>query len=226
MRRIAVVWAMILASAAVPAGAAIVLDDFENGVSPVAGMSADLVGTRLCDHLVGEGRALCGADTRKWSGPEGAVWSYALDFGRTRTVLFDVAAQSDKDPFDTPRARNGEDIWGDYLRVRAVFGAVEHLLAEFTRGPGDLRFNMVSTAAGEVLGAGVLAGQRFSTVALDVFERFNGQGLLQFELHTTSWHEQAGVDNIRVVPAPLPASVLMMALALGGLGAARRLRRG
>lgn len=239
------------------AGAATLLDDFESGLAGLtgtlsntgpaeaprpntqSGMRVSPVGAGACNNLIGESLALCGADTKKWAGFDGARLSYAVDFDRVGALLFDLAAWSVRDPFDP---WNGErpDEWGDYVRVQAVSGGGSTLLAEFTGTmvPG-MRQGLVSTDAGLLLGAGMVIDAYFRTVFLDGLNRlFTGTGELVFQFRSTGSAEQMGIDNIRLLPppppplaavpapVPLPASLPLALLGLGLLAGLGRLKRG
>lgn len=214
-----------------PAGAAILIDDFETGGSPVAGMSVAQAGEGACDHLTGGSRALCGADTAKWAGPAGALLSYAVSWDGIAAVLFDLAARSDSDPFDH-HVEEQRDDWGDYVRVTGVANGVPTLLAEFTGlmsgdRPSPWENNLVSTANGAALGPGIVADGTFGTVRLDLFGLpLSGAGWLHFAIRSTGSAEQIGLDEIRLAPAPLPGGFAALALGLGLLAAARARQRG
>jgi hypothetical protein len=231
-----------------PASAATLLDDFESGfpglqgelraTGPVEatprpgmvhGMRIAQAGEGACNNLIGDSRALCGADTKKWAGFDGAELRYTVDFGWFATLAFDLAAWSVRDPFDP---WNGErsDEWGDYVRVQAWTGGRSTLLAEFTGGTDPkLRQGLVSTDAGALLGAGTVIDAQFRTILLGGLHRlFSGPGELVFQFRSTGSAEQMGLDNVRLLPpapVPLPASLPLALLGLAMLGALGRMRR-
>ncbi|RYH09227.1 PEP-CTERM sorting domain-containing protein [Tropicimonas sp. IMCC6043] len=228
----------------------ILLDDFDSGFDAMtgvlsdtgstaeapkpgtqSGMRIDMAGVGGCDHLIGSSQALCGADTLKWAGPNGASLRYAVDFDVISGILFDIAAFSDSDPFDRYDGENS-DLWGDYFRVFSLVGGSRTLLAEFTgvsmaeRTPETAYF-LISTDAGESLGAGVVADARFDTVALNWLDgRFGGWGEIEFQIRSTGSAEQIGIDNVRLSSVPLPGTLSLALLSLGALGLARRKQRG
>ena len=232
-----------------PVAAAILLDDFEGGFVAMsgdlagtgpaeeqkpgmqAGMRIDLAGQGACDHFTGASAALCGADTRKFAGPGGAQLSYTVDFGAISGLLFDLAAFSDADPFDRHDEAQGDNDFGDYLRVSALVGGSRTLLAEFTgqwkadRTP-ETKYGLVSTGSGALLGPGMVTGAAFETVKIHGLKgRFDGEGLLAFEIRSTGSAEQIGLDNVRLAPAPLPGALAAALLGLTALGAMKRAQR-
>jgi hypothetical protein len=232
-----------------PVAAAILLDDFEGGFVAMAGdlagtgpaeaqrpgmqagMRIDLAGQGACDHFTGASAALCGADTRKFAGQDGARLTYRVDFGAISGLLFDLAAFSDADAFDRHDEAQGDNDFGDYLRVSALIGGARTLLAEFTgqwradRTP-ETKFSLVSTDAGALLGAGRVTRSAFETVALrGLKRRFDGTGKFAFEIRSTGSAEQIGLDNVRVAPAPLPGALAAALLGLTALGAMKRAQR-
>ena len=237
--------------AAGAASAATVLDDFEGGFDAMQGdlvatgaaaaepkpgmlhgMRIAEAGTGGCGNFIGDSRALCGADTKKWAGFDGAELRYSVDFGWFATLAFDIAAWSVRDPFD-PWDGDRPDEWGDYIRVQAQAGGTAALLAEFTgtRAPG-LEQGLVSTGAGLLLGAGTVVDASFQTILLSGLDGlFAGPGKLVFQIRTTGSAEQVGLDNIRLLPppppapVPLPASLPLALLGLATLGGLRRLQR-
>ncbi len=229
--------------------ATIVLDDFENGFAGMAGqlqatglpaaapkpgtqlgMRINLAGQGGCDHFVGDSNALCGADTKKWAGNDGVILRYDVNFSLMSSVLFDLAAFSDNDPFDKHDGENS-NIWGDYLRVSSMIGRAKTLLAEFTGVPQSERtpetaFGLVSTNEGALLGGGSVTGASFETVRLEgVQGHLQGKGALLFEIRSTGSSEQIGLDNIRFAEVPLPASLSFSLIGLAVLVSSFRKHR-
>lgn len=244
-----VVWACSAGLGVGPAAAAILLDDFEGGFAGLSGtlsstgtaepqkpgmqvgMRIDMAGQGGCDNLTGDSSALCGADTRKFAGPDGTRLTYTVDFGEIAGILFDLAAFSDQDPFDHYDGEN-PNTWGDYVRISSWVGGAEALLAEFTglhaseRASGHGQ-HLVSTDNGALLGPGVVAGASFTTVSLYGLKGGVGAlGDLIFEIRSTGSAEQIGIDNVRLVPASLPGTLTIALLGVAALGAARRMQRG
>lgn len=243
-------WAALMCAslgmaAPLQAATATVLDDFEGTIDEItgvlspsgpvsvdqrpgmrAGMRIAPAGQGACSNLTGASRALCGADTLQFAGFDGARLSYDVTYGPIGAVLFDLAAWSNSDPFD-PYYGDRPDEWGDYIRVQAFAGGAWTLLAEFTgtREPG-LQQGLVSTGAGLLLDTGVVLDANFRTIALIGMQtHFFGPGQLLFEFRSTGSAEQFGIDNIRLLPVPLPGAVSLLLLGLGALGALRLGRR-
>lgn len=229
--------------------ATVLLDDFENGFNgmngqlvatgPVLavpkpgtllGMRIDQAGLGGCDHLIGDSQALCGADTKKWAGQDGAVLRYDADFSRISTLLFDIAAFSVSDPFDYYGDGDG-DTFGDYLRISSLVGGTKSLLAEFTGVPKSDRtpetsYGLVSTDAGALIGKGVSVGANFNTIRLfGLSEHLSGLGSLVFEIRSTGSSEQIGLDNVRFSEVPLPGSIYLSMLGLATFATSARMRR-
>jgi hypothetical protein len=244
-RILAAVALLAAALTAGPVGAVTLLDDFESGFAgmtgtlsasgPVAvlprpntqaGMRISTVGEGACNALVGNSRALCGADTLQWAGFDGALLSYDLTFGSFARIAFDLAAWSERDPFDPIRG-DRPDEWGDYVRVRVFAEGAWWLLAEFTgtrlRG---FEQGLMSSDAGLLLGAGQAVGAEFRTFRLSgLLADFTGTGQLVFEIRSTGSAEQIGLDNLRLLPIPLPASLPLALLGVAALGMVRGRQR-
>lgn len=236
----------VLGLAAGTTEAATLLDDFESDFAgmtgtltesvpvaieqrpnQVAGMRIATAGTGACSNMIGSSKALCGADTLKWAGFDGAILRYGVTFGGFAALAFDLGAWSIRDPFD-PYDGDKPDEWGDYVRVQAEVGGITTLLAEFTGTREDgLQQGLVSTSAGQLLGAGVVVDAHLRTFTLSgLHKMFEGSGALVFQFRTTGSAEQIGIDNIRLLPVPLPGTLPLLLLGLGAMGAARVLRRG
>ena len=136
---------------------------------------------------------------------------YNVSFSGLKGIRFDLAAHSDKDPFDLYSDDNASE-WGDYLRVSSLIGGVRTLLAEFTgvattERTAETAFALFSTDAGSGLGKGIIADKTFDTVHIaGLGPEHKGYGELLFEIKSTGSAEQIGIDNIRLVPVPLPSS--------------------
>lgn len=221
--------------------AAVFLDDFEGGFAGMsgrldksgepaspqrpgmqAGMRIGTVGGAACSSLALTSKALCGADTLQFAGFGGTWLTYSVDFRKFGAVLFDLAAWSDRDPFDPYNGSNA-DIWGDFIRVLGRVDGAWTLLAEFTgtREEG-LTHTLVSTDSGQLLSGGMALSAEFQTIRLQgINELFAGPGELRFDFRTTGSAEQVGIDNIRLMPIPLPGALPLLLLGLAALGGLR-----
>ncbi|MEO1676858.1 MAG: VPLPA-CTERM sorting domain-containing protein [Pseudomonadota bacterium] len=208
------------------ASASTVLADFDTVSPSVTGMSVSAPGSGSCALFSGgSGNALCGTNTDS-VGPNGAILSFDVNYDILRNVSFDLAARAGNDNFDFAGG-----TFGDFIRVfgRTVqSGSV--LLAEFQADPGN-RTEMLSTAAGALLGDGVEIGNIFTTIVLSDFDGVvDGEGTLEFQLLSTApggtrgvnAFEDLGIDEVKVEVVPLPAPALML---IGGLAAIAVLRR-
>jgi hypothetical protein len=242
---VAAVLLAVAGAGAAPAATVTPLDDFEGGLAGLNGTLATtgpvtaeprpntLAGMRIshadagaCDNLIGTSRALCGADTLKWAGFDGARLSCDLVYGDCARVAFDLAAWSVRDPFD-PADGDRPDEWGDHVRVQVFAEGAWWLLAEFTGSRvAGLEQGLVSTGRGVALGAGQVVDAQFRTLRLaGPLADFRGAGTPRFDVRTTGSAEQIGIDNIRLLPIPLPASLPLALLGVAALGMLRGRQR-
>lgn len=214
---------VLLASAAPPAAASTVLADFEDGTPLVPGMAISnaAAATGPCAKLTGTSHALCGADTDGVAPGTGSTLAFAgLDFGRLGALRFDLAADARGGEFDPLGS-----AFADFVRIRAVIGGADTLLAEFARAGSPAHF-LASTGAGALLDAGLRVDDTFSTIVLSgVSGLLHGTGDLVFQFRLTDPDDVVGIDNIVMAPVSLPAGLPLLVIALGALLCVRRVAR-